>query len=49
MACANCDKAAEAGEVYWYRWGAANIGIIGCRKDVREVMDALRKAQEARG
>ncbi len=44
MACADCDKAAEAGEVYWFRWGAANIGIIGCRKDVTEVMDALREA-----
>ncbi len=51
MACADCDKAAERHRfdgAYWFRWRAADIGIIGCRKDVKEVMEALKKAQEGK-
>ena len=50
MACPDCDKSAQKRffDVYWFRWGAANMGIIGCRKDVTEVLNARRKAQEER-
>lgn len=42
MSCPNCEK--ETGErVAWYRWGVANIGLIGCPKHVKEVLDYLNK------
>ena len=51
MACADCeynDRAVRRGDgtIAYFRWGNANIGLIGCDKDVKEVMAALRKAQD---
>ena len=38
--------AIEEGEnVYYYRWGANNIGMIGKPDVIREVMEALNNAQ----
>lgn len=46
MSCEDCDKAKFDGVAY-YRWGVADIGIMGCNKHLREVMDALTKIQSA--
>lgn len=47
MGCKACGEAFEQGQVAPFRWGAANIGIVGCREHVTEVLDVLREAQAA--
>ena len=42
MSCPDCEKE-DGSRVAYYRWGTANIGLIGCPKHLKEVMDYLRK------
>lgn len=44
MSCENRDKAEEIGIAY-FRWGRANIGMIGCPEHLKEVFDVLREYQ----
>jgi len=48
VGCDECDKANREGRVAYYRWGKANIGLIGCKKHVLEVIEALDKIQSLR-
>ena len=48
MSCEECEKAQDAFGVYggyYYRWKTANIAIIGCKKHVKELMEALNVIQ----
>ena len=46
MSCKDCDEYNEGQKgVAYYRWGTANIGLMGCPKHIKEVLDALNKAQ----
>ena len=45
MSCDNCDKFEEKGKIAYYRWGTANIGMIGCEKHLLEIFDALNEVQ----
>jgi len=46
MSCELCDQ--ETGErIAYYRWKTANVGMIGCPQHLREIFDALSKAQAA--
>ena len=42
MSCPNCEKE-DGSRVAYYRWGTANIGLIGCPKHIKEVLDYLNK------
>ena len=46
MSCDDCEKFEEEGKIAYYRWGTANVGMIGCKKHLREIFDALNKVQE---
>ena len=41
MTCDECEKAQEEGMVAYYRVHVANVGIIGCRKHVKAMIDTL--------
>ena len=45
VSCKECDRMDTEGKVYYYRWGASNVGIIACEKHFMEVREALNKAQ----
>ena len=46
MSCEDCDKRHDGSEgVAYYRWGIANVGMLGCDKHLREIFDALNEAQ----
>jgi len=42
MSCSECEKEDGSRDAY-YRWGVANIGLIGCPKHLKEVIDYLNK------
>lgn len=42
MGCPDCEKIREAGDVYWYRWGVATVGIIACEKHFMEIRAKLQ-------
>ncbi len=47
MGCEDCDERNEGQKgVVYYRWKTANIGLMGCSKHLKEVIEALNKAQE---
>lgn len=47
MSCDECEKCNEGQKgIAYYRWGTANIGLIGCQKHLKEVIDALNQAQK---
>lgn len=46
MGCTMCEFAVNSGDKYYYRWGVANILIVGCSLHVKEVMDVLRDYQK---
>jgi len=46
MSCEKCEEAAKSGLVAWFRWKHANVGLIGCREHLIEVMEVLRAAQK---
>jgi len=41
MACKDCDKFQEEGNIYWLRFGSTNIGISCCEKHFKEVREKL--------
>ncbi len=48
MSCKECDD--EVGHrlrIYPFRWGAADIALLGCRKHIGEAMAVLRAHQAA--
>ena len=47
MSCLACEVAQEDGlKVPFYRWKKANILMMGCDEHLREVFEALNKAQK---
>ncbi len=48
MSCEKCEASQDtfdATKVAYYRWKNANIAMIGCDEHLRQVFDALGKAQ----
>lgn len=45
MSCKDCGDFQDSELTSYYRWKTANIEIRGCRKHLREIFDALNKAQ----
>ena len=45
MSCQDCDKLQDSNMTSYFRWKNANIEIRGCKKHLKEVFEALRKAQ----
>ena len=45
MSCDKCDQFENKGKTADYRWGKANIGMIGCEEHLKEIFDVLNKAQ----
>lgn len=45
MGCENCEKE-DGSQIAYYRWGRANIGMIGCKEHLREIFDVLSKHQK---
>ncbi len=45
MSCNDCKQAQNEGMVAPYRFGIANIDVIGCRKHVKEMFDVLNVHQ----
>ncbi len=45
MSCEECEKRQNEPGVAYYRWGKANVGMIGCDKHLREIFDVLSKYQ----
>jgi len=44
MGCEECDKTNEGQEgIAYYRWKTANIGLMGCQKHLKEVVNKLSK------
>ena len=45
MSCEECEKFQEENKIAYYRWGIANVAIIGCPKHLKEIFTALNKIQ----
>ena len=46
MSCEECDKFNEGQRgVAYYRWKTGNIGLMGCPKHLKEIMEVLNKYQ----
>ena len=49
MSCEDCERFEkehqQTGRTYYYRWKNANIGLIGCEKHIKEVIDWLNKKE----
>lgn len=46
MSCEECDKTNEGQKgIAYYRWKIANVGVMGCKKHLKEIFDALNKIQ----
>lgn len=45
MSCKDCDKFEKEGKIAYYRWGNANVGIIGCEDHLKEIFEVLDDAQ----
>ena len=44
MSCEACREfQATDNGVYWFRWGTADIALLGCRQHIGEVMQVLRE------
>ena len=41
MSCEDCEKAWNDGTIYPYRWKNVTIGVIACKKHVKEIFDML--------
>ena len=47
MACDNCEKIQDDNQkVAYYRWGRANIGLIGCDEHLRSLIKFLNVSIE---
>lgn len=44
MACQACEDANEKGEMAFVRVGAANVGLVGCREHVKQLLDDYNSA-----
>jgi len=49
MGCTMCDKAENEGHKYYYRWGGANVVIIGCQAHIKEMFAVLNNYQSNHG
>lgn len=45
MSCEECELAQSEGMVAPYRWGIANVDVVGCRTHVKEIFDVLNARQ----
>ncbi len=45
MSCKECDKFEAEGKIAYYRWGKANVGMIGCEKHLKELFGILDRFQ----
>jgi hypothetical protein len=45
--CEDCNRASMNEEIAWYRWKTANLGLIGCKKHLKEVIETLNAIQQA--
>lgn len=43
MSCGLCSKYQEKGMVAYYRYGTANVGLIGCPKHIKLVINDLNE------
>ena len=49
MSCEECEKSNEGQNgIAYYRFGTANIGMMGCSKHLREIFDILSEEQKRR-
>jgi hypothetical protein len=46
MSCQACDDAGEGGEMAFVRVGAANVGLVGCREHVKQLLDDYNSASK---
>ena len=46
MVCVNCRKSQEDGEIAYYKWGTVDIGIIACKRHIKEISDVLNDYQK---
>jgi hypothetical protein len=46
MSCEECKRIEKEGQVIWYRWGKARIGIIACLGHGQEILEVLNDHQE---
>lgn len=45
MSCENCEQAQRGRKKAYYRWGIADIEVMGCEPHLKEVFSALNRAQ----
>ena len=47
MGCEDCEKMNEGQEgIAYYRWKNATIGLMGCPKHLKEIIDVLNEYQQ---
>ena len=47
MSCPECEKFIEESKgCYPYRWGIANVELLGCQKHVDEIFNVLTEYQK---
>ena len=45
MSCVDCEKE-DGSRVAYFRWGTANVGLIGCPKHLKEIIDCLNQKED---
>ena len=45
MICKACEEFQDSDKSSFFRWKSANVEVRACEEHLREVFDALRKAQ----
>jgi hypothetical protein len=45
MSCKKCEEFDSKGYIAYYRWGKANIGMVGCEEHLKEIFTVLDQAQ----
>ena len=49
MSCKDCDEETEKlDKIAYFRWGNANVGLVGCSKHLKEAIDVLREGCKRR-
>jgi len=49
MSCKDCQDFQEnSNGAYPYRWGAATVELLACRKHAKEIFNALNAVQKAK-
>lgn len=46
MSCQECNEFQDSDKTSFYRWKHSNIEVRACEEHLREVFEALNKAQE---